>query len=83
MSLCDCRTSNESVVGAVSKVNISDAQSVSQLSAASLASVRRTDLHAILQPSIRDFIIVDIDLKGDRVFLLSMQVVKGLCDDDG
>lgn len=52
MSLCDCRTSNERVGGAVSKVDIPDAQSMSQLFAASLTSVRRPDLHAVLQPSI-------------------------------
>lgn len=83
MSLCGCRASNEGVGGAVSKVDISDAQSVSQLFAASLTSVRRPDLHTVLQPSVQDVITVDVDLKGDRVFLLSIQVLEGLCDDDG
>lgn len=83
MSLCDCRTSNESVGGAVSKVDISDAQRMSQLFAASLASVRRPDLHAVLQPSVQDVVTVDVDLKGDRVFLLSIQVLEGLGDEDG
>lgn len=83
MSLCDCRTSSESVGGAVSKVDISDAQSMRQLLAASLTSVRRPDLHAVLQPSVQDVITVDVDLKGDRVLLLSIQVLEALCDDDG
>lgn len=83
VSLCACRASGERVGGAVSKVDVSDAQSVRPLSAASLTSVRRPDLHAVLQPSIQDVITVDLDLKGDRVFLLSIQVLEALCDDDG
>lgn len=83
LSLCDCRTSDEAVGGAVSKVDISDAQRMRQLFAASLTPVRRPDLHAVLQPSIQDAITVDVDLKGDRVFLLSIQVLEALCDGDG
>lgn len=56
---------------------------MSQLFAASLAPVRRPDLHTVLQPSVRDLVIVDVDLKGDRVFLLSVEVLQGRGDDDG
>lgn len=56
---------------------------MSQLFAASLASVCRSDLHAILQPFIRDLVIVDIDLKSNCLLLLSMKVLEACCDDDG
>lgn len=56
---------------------------MSPLFAASLASVCRPDLHAILQPFIRDLVIVDVDLKSNRLLLLSMKVLEACCDDDG
>ncbi len=64
-------------------MNISDTQSVSELFAASLASVRGTDLHAVLQPFERDLCIVDVHLKRDCVLLLSVQVLQHCCDEDG
>jgi len=72
----DCRAGREGVLSAVSKVNVPDAQSVSELFATSLASVRGFDLHAIFQPFVRDSLVVDVDLECDRVFFLSVQVLQ-------
>lgn len=82
-SRCDRRAGREGVLGTVSKVNIPDVQCVSQLFAASLVSVCGPDLHTILQPFVGNLLIVDIDLKADHVFLLSMQIPERLCDDNG
>lgn len=74
------RASHEGVLCAVSKVNVPDAQSVRELFAASLASVRRPDLYAILQPFVCDSLIVNVHFKCDCVFLLSVQVLQHCCD---
>lgn len=71
----DCGAGHESVLGAVSKVNVSDAQSVIELFAAGLTSVRGPDLCTVLQPFECDFLIVDIHLKRDYFFLLSIHVL--------
>lgn len=78
----DCRAGLEGVLSAVSKVSVPDAQSVSQLFAASLASVGGADLHAVLQPFVRDFLVVDVNLEGDEVFLLSVHVLQHRRDED-
>lgn len=76
----NCRASHEGILRAVSKVDIPDAQSVSELFAASLASVCGADLHTVLQPFVCNSLIVDIHLEGDCVFLLSVQVLQHRCD---
>ena len=74
-SCSDCGAGHERVLGAVSKVNIPDAQGVTELFAAGLTSVRGSDLCAVLQPFVCNFLIVDIDLKRDHFFLLSIHVL--------
>lgn len=56
---------------------------MTELFAASLTSVRGPDLHAVLQPFVRDVLIVDIHLERNRVFLLSIHVLQHGCDEDG
>ncbi len=66
------RPSHKLVFSSVSKVNISDGERVRELPAADLTSVRRLDLYAVLQPFVGDALIVDGDLEGDGVSLLSV-----------
>ena len=54
-----------------------------ELLAADLTSVRRLDLHAVLQPLVGDALVVDGDLEGDGVSLLSVQVLQHGGDQDG
>ncbi|CAG5962715.1 unnamed protein product, partial [Menidia menidia] len=73
----------EGVLSAISKMDVPDAQSVGQLFAAGLASVRGLDLHPVLQPFVGDSLVVDGDLEGDGVFLLSVQVLQHRRDQNG
>lgn len=64
-------------------MNVSDGERVRELPAADLTSVRRLDLHAVLQPFVGDALVVDGDLEGDGVSLLSVQVLQHGSDQDG
>lgn len=61
-------------------MDVPEAQSVIELFAASLASVCGFDLHTVLEPFVSDSLIVDVHLKRDGVFLLSIQVLQHCCD---
>lgn len=76
----DCRPCFEGVLSAISKMNVPDVQSVAELFAASLASVRGFDFHAVLQPFVRYSLIVDVHLKRDNVLLLGIEVFQHSCD---
>lgn len=64
-------------------MNVPDAERVRELPAADLTSVRRLDLHAVLQPFVGDALVIDGDLEGDGVSLLSVQVLQHGGDQDG
>lgn len=75
--------SHELVLAPVSKMNIADGERVRELSAADLTTVRRLDLHPVFKPFVGDPFVVDGDLKGDGVSLLSVQVLQHGGDQDG
>lgn len=76
-------SSHKLVLSSVSEVNISDGERVRELPAADLTSVRRLDLNAVLQPFVGDSLVIDGDLEGDGVSLLSVQVLQHAGDQDG
>lgn len=78
-----CRAGHKLVLSSVSKVNISNGERVRELPAADLTSFRRLNLYAILQPFVGDALVVDGDLEGDGVSLLSVQVLQHGGDQDG
>ena len=61
-------------------MDVSDAEGVSQLFAANLASVRRLDLHSVFQPLIGNALVVDIYLKSDGISLFGVKVFQHGCD---
>lgn len=77
------RAGHKLVLSAVSEVNVANGQRVGQLPASDLAPLGRLDLHAVLQPFVGDALVVDGDLEGDGVPLLSVQVFQHGGDQDG
>lgn len=77
------RAGHKLVLSSVSEMNISHGERVRELPAADLAPVGRLDLHAVLQPFVGDALVVDGDLEGDGVSLLSVQVLHHGGDQDG
>lgn len=63
-------------------MDVADAQSMVELSASNLASVCGSNLYTILQPFVGHALIVNIDLKGDGVFSLSIDVLHHCGDDE-
>lgn len=70
------RPGHKLVLPPVPKVDVPDAERVRELPAADLTPVGRLDLHAVLQPLVREALVVHSDLEGDGVSLLSVQVLQ-------
>lgn len=79
---CSGRSGHKLVLSSVSKVNVPYGEGVRELPAADLTPLRRLHLHPVLQPFVGDALIVDSDLKGDGVPLLSIQVLQHGGDED-
>lgn len=75
-------SSHKLILSSVSEVNIPDGEGVRELPSSDLTPVRRFELHAVLQPLVGDALVVNGDLKGDGVSLLSVQVLQHGRDED-
>ena len=80
---CFCCSSNKLVVRTVTKVHIAYGERVGELLASGLTPVSGPNFYTVLQPFIGDAFIIDSNLKGNSVFLLSIEIFKHGGDQNG